>query len=105
MSKYPHAEKYIRNLDEWDEETKKAWEFEASLCDSVVETIGGEKCPKCGNRQFIKDDDWLINFDVPFVHSFRVWLLRFSWVQSKEKKIRQSTVKCAYCGFKKKGDE
>ena len=94
-----HAEKYITKeaLENADEQTKQMWEFEAELCERVVEAFGQTEnsfptCPKCGSQVF-KIGDTTVDFRVPFVHSQRIQVTGF-----RDSRL----VKCAACGLTKK---
>jgi hypothetical protein len=81
---YPHASKYItlEGLEKADKQTRDTWEFEAELCDRVVEVIGNQSCPWCkGNTWEI--GDIIVDFRYPFVHGYRIQVFganQSSWI-------------------------
>ena len=93
---YLNAHKYIKNLDELDEETKQTYEFEASLCETVIKAMGSHECPECQQRIF-KVGSFIVDFNFPFVHGSRIRPSNFSFRFKPPK-----TVKCVACGLTKK---
>lgn len=78
--KYRYGPEYIRGFDSLDEGTKDAYEFEATLCERVIRTIGltegvtFPECPLCGSRVW-KVGHYTVNFTVPFTSGWRiVWM-------------------------------
>jgi uncharacterized protein with PIN domain len=99
MNGYPNAQKYVtkKALEHADEQTKRIWEFEAELCERVVNAFGQAKnsfptCPNCGGQLF-KIGDTYIDFRVPFVHNMRVQVTGFKG---------DSMVRCVVCGLTRK---
>jgi predicted RNA-binding Zn-ribbon protein involved in translation (DUF1610 family) len=97
IMEYPNARKYIKNLDSLDRETKETYEFEASLCETVIKAMGSHECPKCGRRVF-KVGNNIVDFTVPFVSGFRIRPRDLSFTLRE----RRDSVECVNCGLVKK---
>lgn len=75
---YPHVFGYITKFGilRAEETTLKTWEFEAEICDRVLELFPTlaktAACPYCQGRLFRVGKDILVDFSVPFVDGFRV---------------------------------
>ena len=99
MSKveYRYGPEYLCGFNKLDEETKDTYEFEASLCEKVIRTIGLKNgiwfptCPKCNFMAF-KVGHFVVNFLFPFTSGWRV-----VWMDEDVGDF----VQCAQCGFKK----
>jgi hypothetical protein len=101
QKKYPHATRYItaQGILDADKTTLETWEFEAQICDRVLDVFPEGSCPFCKGRVFVIGNKGIIvDFSVPFVHSFRVQCrsnrgaLRSRWVQ-----CTSCLVKRAHC--------
>ena len=99
MSDYPNARKYIKDLDSLDKETKETYEFEAGLCESVIQIMGSHECPKCKGRVF-KIAETIVDFNFPFVDGRRIRVLK-SLLEIPYTSEIGISVKCEKCGFKK----
>jgi len=100
---YIHARKYITKdaLEKADEQTKKTWEFEAELCDKVIEVMGGESCPWCASRTFAMGDI-IVDFRYPFVDGYRIRVLGLPVVKLPVRPTHSPWVRCTVCSLSRK---
>lgn len=72
--KYPHAREYITpdGLLRASQDTLEMWEYEATLCEKVINAVGGVQCPRCQQRFFQIQEGIIVNFGVPFTHGARI---------------------------------
>lgn len=93
-TEYPHAAKYIRDLDKLDKTTQETYEFEAHICDAVLDAVGRQECPHCSGLVF-KIGDAKVDFSFPFVSGYRIQL---DGVSFRAPPWEEEFVKCLICG-------